>query len=232
MQKQKRYIPWLWLVVLVTLISLAACRQRSLQEATPVTIPLSPGTDEQPLEIPTPLPNTEGDTAPADDTQPADAGYPAPTTEVVAPAGYPAPEAEASPTEGESAGEQPADAGAAQPTETPQDVTYIVQAGDTVGTIAQQFGVTIDDIARVNNLTNVNSIQIGDPLIIPLSGNIPATAPQERIHIVAAGETLFSIARFYSVDLNELASYNGITDPTLIYAGQQLRIPPPAATTP
>lgn len=231
MQKYRRHTPWLWFMLLILLVSLAACRQRALQETTPITIPLDPGVEGQPLEIPTPLPGTATDVAPAGGDA---SGYPAPTTEAVPPAGYPAPTLESQPADSGDAGEQPADSGATppEPTQPPQDIVYVIQAGDTIGEIAQRYGVTIDAIALANNLANINSIQVGDSIIIPLSGNISATPPQERSHTVAFGETLFSIARLYGVDLNELAAYNGIGDPTLIYAGQVLRIPPPAATQP
>ena len=49
--------------------------------------------------------------------------------------------------------------------------------------------------------------------------------PEEKIHNVQRGETIFSIAQFYSVDRNELMRVNGITDPTKLQAGQRLKIP-------
>jgi LysM repeat protein len=45
--------------------------------------------------------------------------------------------------------------------------TYVVQAGDTLFTIAQQFGVTIDAIVTANNLANPNALSVGQQLIIP-----------------------------------------------------------------
>lgn len=52
----------------------------------------------------------------------------------------------------------------------------------------------------------------------------PALA-QERIHVVAHGENLSTIAGRYGLTLQELSAYNGITNPSLIYVGQQLNIP-------
>lgn len=52
----------------------------------------------------------------------------------------------------------------------------------------------------------------------------PALA-QERLHVVAHGENLSTIATRYGLTLQELSAYNGIANPSLIVAGQQLNIP-------
>jgi LysM repeat protein len=54
---------------------------------------------------------------------------------------------------------------------------------------------------------------------------------EERVHIVQKGDTIYSIARTFLVDKDELMKYNGITDPTKLQAGQRLKIPGTAATT-
>src|SRR5260370_644868 len=58
----------------------------------------------------------------------------------------------------------------------------------------------------------------------------PAAAAQpggESFYTVKRGDTLYSIALEHGVDYRELAQWNGLTDPTKISAGQQLRIKPP-----
>ena len=45
--------------------------------------------------------------------------------------------------------------------------TYIVQQGDTLAEIAIQFEVTLEELARANNITDVNHIESGQELIIP-----------------------------------------------------------------
>lgn len=51
--------------------------------------------------------------------------------------------------------------------------TYIVQPGDTLYTIAQRFGLTIQDIADANNLTNLNYLLPGQVLRIPVAPGEP-----------------------------------------------------------
>lgn len=59
------------------------------------------------------------------------------------------------------------------PTSTPltqptaQPVSYVVKSGDTLSGIADMFGVTVDDIVRVNNIADANSLQEGQILNIP-----------------------------------------------------------------
>lgn len=71
-------------------------------------------------------------------------------------------------------GASPAPPAPASATETPVTVqvarpgrTYIVQQGDTLKTIAQQFGVTLDDLIRANQLADPDRLQLGQPLVIP-----------------------------------------------------------------
>jgi LysM repeat protein len=67
----------------------------------------------------------------------------------------------------------------APPTEvpTPEPVRHIVQAGDTLGTIAQAYDVPLDDIVLVNNIANPNILAVGTELIIPVGG-IPTSTPE------------------------------------------------------
>ena len=126
--------------------------------------------------------------------------------------------------------EQPAD-----PTATPElirtdDVVHVVQAGDTVFSIAIIYGVTIDDIVAANSLTNANDLSVGQSLIIPAPGSTiiePTTTPsEERIHIVQTGENLYRIGLQYGFTVAELATYNNISDPNDLDVGQEIRIPP------
>lgn len=121
-----------------------------------------------------------------------------------------------------------------------QDVIHIVQAGETLRSIADFYGKTVDELSALNALEDVNAIYIGQPLLINQAANVPSVdvlAPEPAglarldaqqpsvFHIVQGGETLFRIAASYGLTVHELARANSITDPTLIYAGQQLIIP-------
>jgi len=64
------------------------------------------------------------------------------------------------------------------PTPTPAGL-YVVQQGDTLGGLAEDFGTTVDDLMAANGLTDANAIQAGQTLIIPslISGTLALGTP-------------------------------------------------------
>lgn len=106
---------------------------------------------------------------------------------------------------------------------------HVVQRGETLFRIAQRYSLTVDDLARVNSITNPSSIMVGQRLLIPLTGSAPA---DEQTHIVRAGETLPSIAQRYGVTVQDLMARNQIADANVIYVGQMLHIGAGTAGTP
>lgn len=76
--------------------------------------------------------------------------------------------------------------------------TYTVQPGDTLGIIAERFGVRTTRLAQANNITNINLIEVGQVLVIPGSQPVkpvyPLPAPFTKISLshnpIAQGETL------------------------------------------
>ena len=64
--------------------------------------------------------------------------------------------------------------------------TYTLKPGDTLGAVARQHRVSVDALARANNIANPNRVFAGQVLTIP--GATPA-APA-RVHVVASGDTL------------------------------------------
>jgi len=65
------------------------------------------------------------------------------------------------------------------PNVTSTPIIYAVKQGDTLNSIARQFNATVQDIATANGLYNVNSISVGQELIIPTpgTGTVVPTAP-------------------------------------------------------
>ncbi len=102
--------------------------------------------------------------------------------------------------------------------------TYVVQAGDTLYSIAARFGVDVNVLAQANGISNPNSIYVGQRLTIPGKA-APAPAASGKVHVVQVGETLSSIAAKYGVTEAALAKANNITNANLIYVGQSLVIP-------
>lgn len=69
---------------------------------------------------------------------------------------------------------------------SPTPIIYIVQSGDTLGHIAEKFGVDVDELAVINNLADPNVLDPGMQLVIPARGQTlqpasrnPTVTPQE-----------------------------------------------------
>jgi LysM repeat protein len=66
--------------------------------------------------------------------------------------------------------------GEAAPEETPvEPAYYIVQPGDTLGSIASRFDVSLEDLMQANGIANADYVQVGQELLVPIGGLPPAT---------------------------------------------------------
>ncbi len=101
---------------------------------------------------------------------------------------------------------------------------YIVKKGDSLYSIAIKYGLTADDLKKANNKTS-NVLQIGEQLYIPgLTTEIEEPKSEEITYIVQLGDSLWSIAKKYGINVNDLKSYNNLTT-NLLQIGQKLLIP-------
>ncbi len=127
------------------------------------------------------------------------------------------------------------------------ETTYVVQPGDSLAAIADRFCITVEEIQRLNTIVDINALDIGDELRIPIrEGGCGAAAPESaqaddsaddeqparppgEIYIVEAGDTLADIAAAYGFTWVDLMNYNGLTEAqaTNLQIGQALIIPPP-----
>lgn len=112
-------------------------------------------------------------------------------------------------------------------------VEYIVSKGDNLSSISKKIYGNSNkymDIARRNGITDVNSLKIGQKLIIDDNIN-KSTANQNNIsnnkrqYIVSKGDTLTKIAHDNNTTLDELAKINNIKDINSISIGQVINIP-------
>jgi LysM repeat protein len=128
--------------------------------------------------------------------------------------------------------------------------THTVAPGESLLSIANQYGMTVEQILEINNIPNPNLIHRGEQIIV--WANIPTGDPNEPTTIinvsepivsapveaapvevvpadnnytVQPGEHLAEIARRFGVNWTMIAEANSLTDPNQIYAGQVLTIP-------
>jgi LysM repeat protein len=114
----------------------------------------------------------------------------------------------------------------------PEVVEYRVQSGDTMLRIGYKFGVSPSVIQEFNGISNPNYIRVGQLLKIPMttaattvSEPEPEPEPEPVTYRVQSGDTLWGIARKFSVRSSELAELNGINNANYIRVGQLLQIP-------
>ena len=108
---------------------------------------------------------------------------------------------------------------AAAQDEAPAGPTYVVRPGDTLYDIALRFGVTLDELIKINKIKNASRMNVGDELIIPHLESF-----QGRVSTVTVpyGETLRSYSRRYHVPQELLARLNHLISPGELYAGAEL----------
>jgi len=132
---------------------------------------------------------------------------------------------------------------------TADSTMYIVEKGDTLWTIAQQYNLTVNSILANNNISNSELISIGQEMKIPLhKGTVAETnivnqavidkknnninnnisQPEKAepfVYTVKAGDNLWNISRKYGVSVEVIIDVNNLKDKDLLSLGQKLEIP-------
>lgn len=97
--------------------------------------------------------------------------------------------------------------------------TYTVKNRDTLYGIARMYGLSVDELKRLNNLTS-NTLSIGQ--VLKVSGStIPSGG---NYYIVKSGDSLYKIANMYDTTVDELKRLNNLSS-NLLSIGQRLIIP-------
>ena len=97
---------------------------------------------------------------------------------------------------------------------------YTVQKGDTLYSISRRFNIPVEELMRINQLTN-NILSIGQKLYLTES-LIPNNS---NIYIVQKGDTLYSISQRFNTTPQELIEWNNLQS-NVLSIGQELIIPP------
>lgn len=99
----------------------------------------------------------------------------------------------------------------------PEVTRYRVEEGETIVSLAEKFGVSVETIAWANDL-NVNpTVRPGQELIIlPVSGTL---------HLVRPNDTLSEIASWYQGNAQDIVDFNGLASAQSLFAGDILIIP-------
>ena len=93
--------------------------------------------------------------------------------------------------------------------------TYTVQNGDTLSAVAQKTNTSVETLADINHIVNVNEIAVGQKL--------ETNYVETDEYVVQNGDTLSAIALKYGVSVEEIKNANGLSS-DLLLVGQKLKV--------
>jgi LysM repeat protein len=140
-----------------------------------------------------------------------------------------------------------------------QEVVHLVEAGDTLASISEAYGIPIEEIVALNPWSGPSDVTLieGETIVIALTPitatsivptdlvttttmmmqtttSIGGRVQQEQEYIIQAGDSLGSIAEAFDVTLEQLVNYNQFDDGInhLLLPGESLLVPPGALAQP
>jgi LysM repeat protein len=104
-------------------------------------------------------------------------------------------------------------------------ITHTLKQGESLSALAEQYHTSVGDIMRINGMHADTKLVYGSKIKIPStqktvvkSKQVPATPPAatatsgEITHVVAKGETLYSISKKFNVSVDQLKAWNNLPD--------------------
>ncbi len=117
-----------------------------------------------------------------------------------------------------------------------------VKDGQTLSEIADRYGMSVNELMRLNDLSNADHVETGSTLRVKASAvasSRSADGPSSyrkgaREHVVQPGENLSTIAEGYGVPMSRLVAINGLPDANHVEVGMRLRLKgnPPTSAAP
>jgi LysM repeat protein len=107
-----------------------------------------------------------------------------------------------------------------------------VKDGETLSEIADRHGMTVNELMRLNDLSNANHVETGSTLTVKstaVGSSRSADGPSSyrkgaSEHVVQPGENLSNIAEGYGVPMSRLVAINGLQDANHVEVGMRLRL--------
>ena len=102
-------------------------------------------------------------------------------------------------------------------------ISHKVLSGDSLWKLAKKYDTEVRIIKEINYI-NSDLLSVNDTLLIPLSKSKSNTFIPYEMHIVSEGDTLWSIAKKYKIEIKELTAINSLDRNAILKLGQQLSI--------
>lgn len=97
---------------------------------------------------------------------------------------------------------------------------HIVKRGETLGGVAEKYGISVSSIISINNLSSAHLLKVGQHLLIPASSDISMQS-----YTVKEGDTLTELAQRFQASTTEIKKTNTLANADQLRAGQKLNIP-------
>ena len=111
----------------------------------------------------------------------------------------------------------------------PRPMIYVVQPGDALGVLAEDWGIDLQQLMVANAITDPNRIQIGQRIAVPYSAgrgaHFASRSSEGATYTIAPGDNLWRLAARWDLSVAEIARLNGITNPGHVRVGQKIVIP-------
>lgn len=113
--------------------------------------------------------------------------------------------------------------------------SHSVEPGQTYYSISKLYGLTVDELLSLNNLTEADKLEVGQKLSVKLTPggrlvqpsvtakSTPVSPSATTYHTVAKGETMFRVSQIYGVTIEQIQQWNNLTD-TGVKMGQKIKI--------
>ena len=104
--------------------------------------------------------------------------------------------------------------------------SHTIRRGDTLEKIARRYGVTIDQLCALNNMSRTTTLRIGRSLIVNASKSARSenAGGEAAYYKVRSGDTLGAIAQKHGVSVRTLCTLNNISTRTTLKVGASLRV--------
>lgn len=93
------------------------------------------------------------------------------------------------------------------------EMVHVVRKGETLYSLSREYGISVNDIIRVNGIEDPSSLAVGMEIKIP------------TMYVVEKGDTLYSLAKKFGITLDELCGLNDIEASKVLIIGQKLLVP-------
>lgn len=121
-------------------------------------------------------------------------------------------------------------------------LTVTIREGQSLWSLAAEYGTTVDEIVAANGFTNARAIRAGTSVIIPGATADKKAAKRASAKIkpgtkfvvvrVYNGQTVWDVAQAYDVSVEDIVAANGLGSPDFVRSGQSLKVPVEAGLSP